>query len=65
MHISDLIKELQNVEAKHGDLRVCYTESHEYWGTLYEEVSMVSAENAQPDGPKSGKSELCAVISRY
>jgi hypothetical protein len=67
MKISELIVKLEEIKDKEGDLNVCVSESHEYWGSLQTyltEHNMSVNEYAQPNGPKSGKSEK-AVIFEY
>ena len=67
MNISDLIKELEKIKKKEGDIKVCVTSDHEYWGTLYHLVNkhyIEVTDHAQPDGPKSGKSERAVVLGR-
>lgn len=66
MIISKLIEELQKIKEENGDLRVCVSESHEYWGVVYSDIIIGSTlsicDHAQPDGPKSGKSEKSVVF---
>ena len=67
MKISDLVKKLEDIKLKDGDLNVCVGEGHEYWGSIqrYLEDCDVSVSNhAQPEGPKSGESEK-AVVFEY
>jgi hypothetical protein len=67
MKISELIAKLKDIKNKEGDLNVCVSESHEYWGSVEShltEYNMYVSEHAQPDGPKSGKSEK-AVVFQY
>jgi len=67
MKISELILKLQEVKDKEGDLNVCVSESHEYWGSVQrhiEEYDINVSNHAQPDGPKSGKSEK-AIVFEY
>jgi hypothetical protein len=67
MKISELIAKLEEIKNKEGDLNVCVSESHEYWGNIQShltECNMSVSEHAQPDGPKSGKSER-AVVFEY
>lgn len=67
MKISELILKLQEVKDKEGDLNVCVSESHEYWGSVQrhiEEHDINVSNHAQPDGPKSGKSEK-AIVFEY
>lgn len=64
MTITELIKFLQKVETERGDLECVLQEPNEYWGTVETpiEESNIKIELAQPDGPKSGKSEYCVVF---
>jgi hypothetical protein len=66
MIISELIKELEKIKKEHGDLRVCTATPHEYWGETFSDIMIGSTLNinnhAQPDGPKSGKSEKSVVF---
>ena len=67
MKISELIAKLEEIKNKECDLNVCVSESHEYWGsveTYLTEYNISLSEHAQPDGPKSGKSEK-AVVFKY
>jgi|WetSurMetagenome_2_1015567.scaffolds.fasta_scaffold239213_2 hypothetical protein len=53
MKASKLIEKLQEIIDDQGDMEVCSTESHEYWGTIYKSINIVKyTPNAQPDGPK-------------
>lgn len=68
MNLSGLIEILTNLKDTHGDLMVCRTESHEYWGTLYYEIQkdeVVFTENAKPDGPKRGTQTAIVIQSTY
>jgi hypothetical protein len=64
--ISDLIDYLQEVKEKEGDISVCHSESHDYWGSveswLVPGYNLNVSEHAQPDGPKSGKSVKALVF---
>ncbi len=67
MKISELILKLQEVKDKEGDLNVCVSESHEYWGSVQRHIQdhdINVSNHAQPDGPKSGKSEK-AIVFEY
>jgi hypothetical protein len=67
MKISELIAKLEEIKNKDGDLNVCVSESHEYWGSVQShltEYNISVSEHAQPDGPKSGKS-VKAVVFEY
>ena len=67
MKISELIKYLEETKEKEGDLEVCCSESHEYWGSLeikLEKYNCQVSPFAQPDGPKSGKSEKAVILNR-
>lgn len=65
MNIDELITYLQDVKKLHGNITVCIGEYHEYWGSVYtklDDSNIVIDENAQPNGPKSGNSEIALVI---
>lgn len=66
--ISELIEYLQEVKEKEGDIFVCYSEDHEYWGSVESWISsgynLQISEHAQPDGPKSGKSVKALVFGK-
>lgn len=68
MKISELISKLEEIKNNEGDLSVCVSESHEYWGSI---ESYITNENisisdyAQPNGPKSGESERAVVFKSY
>lgn len=67
MKISELIAKLEEIKNKEGDLNVCVSESHEYWGSVQSyltDYKMTVTEHAQPNGPKSGKYEK-AVVFQY
>jgi hypothetical protein len=67
MLISDLIKELELIKTEHGDIPCVHSEEHEYWGSVQAHLSRhynVEVGSAQPDGPKSGKSELCVKFGK-
>lgn len=60
MKISELELLLKKIREKEGDLNVCVSETDEYWGSVdshLEEHNVEVNEHAQPEGPKSGKSE--------
>jgi len=66
MKISEAIAIFEKIKEKEGDINVCISESHEYWGsceTYLKEYSINVVEHAQPHGPKSGKSEKAIVLS--
>ena len=66
MKISEVITHLNKVMVEHGDLEVCTSENHEYWGNLQNSVdegSFSVYNHAQPKGPKSGESEKALVIN--
>jgi hypothetical protein len=66
MKISELIVKLEEIKNKDGDLNVCISESHEYWGSVQShltEYNMSVSEHAQPDGPKSNSEK--AVVFEY
>jgi len=66
MKISELIAKLEEIKSKEGDLAVCVSEPHEYWGSVQSHITfdynMCVTNHAQPDGPKSGKSEKAVVF---
>lgn len=65
MKISELIAKLEEIKNKEGDLTVCVSEPHEYWGSVQShitEYNMYISESAQPDGPKSGISEKAVIF---
>jgi hypothetical protein len=66
MKISELIAVLEVIKKNDGDLTVCVSVPHEYWGTLESHLTVgynVNIKNqAQADGPKSGKSEKSVVF---
>ena len=67
--ISELITFLDKVKAEHGDIKVCHSEQHEYWGTydsyFIPGFNLSVCENAQPQGPKSGKSVKARVNRKH
>ncbi len=66
MKISDVIAHLESIKKEHGDITCCTSEEHEYWGSIESHLvygyNLGIKEHAQPDGPKSGKSEKCVVF---
>lgn len=67
MKASELIEYLQKVIDTEGDLMVCKSEDHEYWGSTELELELHSCQVspfAQPDGPKSGKQEKAIILGR-
>lgn len=65
MYISELIKKLEEIKEREGDLKVCKSEKDEYWGSTTFEILDYNVEvsnHAQPEGPKSGKCEKSVVI---
>lgn len=66
MKISKLIEKLEELKSSEGDLNVCISDSDEYWGsveTYLEDYNIKVSEHAQPEGPKSGKSEKAVILS--
>lgn len=64
--ISDIIALLEKLKAEHGDINVCTATDAEYWGEVHNyatESNIQVKEHAQPQGPKSGKSEKAVVFS--
>lgn len=67
MKISELIIHLEKLKKIHGDINTCNRESDEHWGSIDShttEDNVVFLEHAQPEGPKSGKSEQAIVFGR-
>lgn len=65
MLISELIVLLSEIKAKEGDLNVCLSENHDYWGSLQHylrEDNIGVYSYAQPKGPKSGETEKALVF---
>lgn len=65
MKISELIVKLEEIKNKDGNLNVCISESHEYWGSVESyltDYNINVSKRAQPDGPKSGKSEKAVIL---
>ena len=60
--------EAKEVKEKEGDINVCYSEPHEYWGSveswLTTGYNLSINEHAQPEGPKSGKSVRALVFGK-
>jgi len=66
MKTSELITILQSIKDEYGDISVCVSEKHEYWGSVENYLSKydVTVSTAvQPKGPKSGEFETAVVIS--
>jgi hypothetical protein len=64
--ISDIIALLEKLKAEHGDINVCTSTEWEYWGDVENyatENNVQVKQHAQPQGPKSGKSEKAVVFS--
>lgn len=64
--ISDLIKKLEEIKEKEGDLPCVVSEEHEYWGSVQTYIGDFNLEvnvNAQPDGPK--KKSVKSVVFSY
>jgi hypothetical protein len=67
MLISDLIKELELIKKEYGDIPCVHSEEHEYWGSVQTHLSRlynIEVGSGQPDGPKSGVSELCVKFGK-
>ena len=65
MLISKLIGRLTEILAEEGDLNVCLSENHDYWGSLQHylrEDNLGVYSYAQPQGPKSGEMEKALVF---
>lgn len=65
MKISELIVKLQSIKEVEGDLNICLSEPHEYWGSVEQHLEERHIEilTAQPEGPKSGKTERAIVFT--
>lgn len=66
MKISQLIPYLEEIRNEQGDLNVCVSVYHEYWGSLEShltERNISISEHAQPNGPRSVWEK--AVIFEY
>jgi len=67
MLISDLILKLEKLKEEHGDIPCVHSEGDDYWGSVESHLTEgynISVGNAQPEGPKSGKSELCVIFGK-
>ena len=65
MSIDEVIKELELIKKENGNLSCVTSEKHEYWGSVETKLSKgfnFTVRQAQPEGPKSGKSEYCVVF---
>lgn len=65
MTISDLITQLEELKAQHGDITVCSTTEHEHFGSIeshLNEDNFKVVSHAQPNGPTSGQSEKAVVF---
>ncbi len=66
--ISELISHLERVREAEGDINVCYSEPHEYWGSVESWITprynLNISEHAMPLGPKSGKSCRALVFGK-
>lgn len=64
--ISEMIEYLEDIMVEEGNINVCHSESHEYWGSveswLIVGYNLSVSEHAQPDGPKSGRSVRALVF---
>jgi hypothetical protein len=63
--ISELITYLEELKSKEGDIAICHSEPHEYWGSVENWLSTdfnLRVKHAQPDGPKSGISVIALVF---
>jgi hypothetical protein len=59
MNVKELIQKLEEIENK--EMIVVMKESHEYWGTVYNELYEVSVQICQADGPKKGLSKAVVI----
>jgi hypothetical protein len=66
--ISELIEYLNSVKEKEGDIAVCYSEEHYYWGSVESYFSigynLQIMEHAKPDGPKKSTSVRALVFGK-
>ena len=65
MKISELISKLEEIKKNEGDLNICVSEPHEYFGSiekLLTEYDIRISENLQPYGTK-GNIEKGIIIS--
>ena len=65
MKISELISKLEGIKSKECDLNVCMSEKDEYWGSFHSHLTdynIIVSDNAQPEGPKSGKIEKALLL---
>lgn len=66
MKVSEVIKKLEEIKAEEGDINVCMSEDHEYWGTtsfILKEWDIKVSDHAQPNGPKQ-ESERAVIIGK-
>ena len=65
--ISELISKLQDIMNEEGDLNCAFSIDHEYWGSVENYLSdyNIKVGLAQPEGPKSGKTEKCLIFESY
>jgi len=54
MKISELIEKLEIIKNKEGDLNVCTSEDHEYWGRIESYLADydIRVSDAQPNSPQ-------------
>ena len=66
--LSELIEYLNSIKEKEGDIAVCYSEDHEYWGSVESYFSigynLQINDRARPDGPKSSTSVKALVFGK-
>lgn len=66
--ISELISYLEEIKRAEGDINVCYSEPHEYWGSveswLNPGFNLNISPHAMPGGPKSGESVRALVFGK-
>ncbi len=66
MKISEFISYLEKVKKEKGDINVCSSESNDYWGSLYNQLSMGYnlriEDHAQTKGPKNSFTETIVAI---
>jgi len=67
MNLSHVIEKLQAILEAEGDLPVCVTEPHKYWGDLYyciNDAGIRVCPDTRIKGPKSHEGVKTVIISR-
>lgn len=64
MNISEVIKKLEDLKEKHGDISVRIASSHDYWGTLYVDVDehTLRVDKMVSTNPKKMSNETSVVF---